>query len=480
MVRVRFAPSPTGNLHIGTLRTALFSWLYAKHHKGVFVLRIEDTDMERSESQYEDNIIEGLNWFGLTVDEGPLEGGDYGPYRQSERMADGLYQRYADKLLLEGKAYRCFETDAELDAERELASQQGIPYKYSRKSLALSESEIQEKIANNVPYTIRFRMPDQGSLTYNDMIRDDITFDLALISDFVIIKSDGSPTYNFAVVVDDILMAITHVIRGEDHISNMPRQLVLFEAFGATPPAFAHLPMILGPDKAKLSKRHGATSITEYRDLGYLSSALFNFLSLLGWSPKGEKELLTSDEIIEQFGIERVNRANAVFDIVKLNWMNGQYLRALSDDQFLVLVSDFLTSESRIALHQMPTELQRLAVLAIRGNLTVLSDINSFLRVFTKTDVSYREDLDQFEFVDSDKQVLTLFAEKLSGVDYVSSTVVDTLMAEIVSETGFGKGKVFKPIRLAVSAEANGPHIGDLVTVLGKETVLARIAVVVK
>lgn len=479
MVRVRFAPSPTGNLHIGTLRTALFSWLYARHHKGVFVLRIEDTDTERSESHFEDNIHEGLRWFGLSVDEGPFEGGQYGPYRQSERMVDGLYQRYADQLLSEGKAYRCFETDAQLDAERELASQQGIPYKYSRTSLYLSEAEIQQKLADKVPYTIRFKMPDKGDLVYTDMIRDIISFDLSLISDFVIIKSDGSPTYNFAVVVDDFLMKITHVIRGEDHISNMPRQLLLFEAFGQTPPAYAHLPMILGPDKSKLSKRHGATSITDYRDMGYLSDSLFNFLSLLGWSPKGEKELMTREEIAEQFGIDRVNKANAVFDIVKLNWMNGQYLRALSDDEYCTLIEDFLSSESRVALSQLLPQIKQHALLSVKGNLTVLADINTYLRVFFKSDDQYQVDILQFSFGEQDKQVLALFLQKLQRLsDVVSSEDVDRLMSEVVAETGFGKGKVFKPIRLAVSAEGTGPHIGDLIVIIGKQRICNRLSLV--
>ncbi len=481
MVRVRFAPSPTGNLHIGTLRTALFSWLYARHFGGVFVLRIEDTDTERSETQYEVNIFEGLSWFGLSVDEGPLEGGEYGPYRQSERMVNGLYDRYAAQLLQEGKAYRCFETDAELEAERERAAQQGLPYKYSRKSLYLSESEIQQKLDAKVPFTIRFKMPDKGDLVYTDLIRDLISFDLSLISDFVMVKSDGSPTYNFAVVVDDILMKITHVIRGEDHISNMPRQLLLFEAFGETPPAFAHLPMILGPDKSKLSKRHGATSITEYRDIGYLSESLFNFLALLGWSPKGEKEIMTVQEIVDQFDIDRVNKANAVFDIVKLNWMNGQYLRTLSKDRYLELVDSFLSAENRAVLQGFTSSARGEALCSILGNLTVLSDINSVISVYTKSEDSYRSDLVSFPFSDSDNDVLRLFSAKLSGLsgDLLPSSV-DDILAQIVSETGLGKGKVFKPIRLAVSAEAMGPHIGDLVTVLGKDRVVSRLNSILK
>jgi len=275
MTRVRFAPSPTGNLHIGTLRTAIFAWLFAKQQKGSFILRIEDTDLQRSKPEYEDNIYEGLDWVKIVPDEGPKEGGEFGPYRQSERIERGLYQTYANQLLESGKAYYCFCTEEELKAERDAAIAGGKPYVYEGKYRDLSLEEAKKRVEAGDPYSIRFKLPKDGNLVYRDEIRGDISFDLALIGDFVILKSDGSPSYNFAVVIDDALMKITHVIRGEDHISNMPKQLCLFDAFGFEWPKFAHLPMILGPDKSKLSKRHGATSITDYRDEGFFTTSFF-------------------------------------------------------------------------------------------------------------------------------------------------------------------------------------------------------------
>ena len=323
-IRVRFAPSPTGNLHIGTLRAALFNWLYAKSQGGTFILRIEDTDYERSESKYEQNILDGLDWLALNVDEGPIQGGDYGPYRQSERIDQQIYQQYAQKLLDKGLAYYCFLTPEDIQKEKESAIKSGIPYMHSRQSLEMTPDEVQKCLNEGKPYAIRFKMTQDRAITHHDEIRGSIEFDCSLLSDFVLIKSDGTPSYNFAVVVDDALMNISHVIRGEDHISNMPRQLAIYEALSFDIPIFAHLPMILGPDKSKLSKRHGATSVTEYKDRGFLKESILNYLALLGWSPKGEQEMMSFDDLCNQFTLDRVHKAGAVFDIQKLMWMNGQ------------------------------------------------------------------------------------------------------------------------------------------------------------
>ena len=283
--KLRFAPSPTGNLHIGSVRTAIFNWVWAQALNATLVLRIEDTDGERSKKAFEDNIMDGLDWLGLSFDEGPHQPEGDMKYRQSERMREKVYEPYIQQLLSSGDAYYCFETDDELDQERKEADNKGIPYVYSRKSLSYTPEEVAQKLSDGIPWTIRFKVPQDRTIIVNDVIRGDIAFESNLLSDFIIVRSDGSPTYNFVVVVDDHDMGITHVVRGEDHISNTPRQIMLYEAFGWDVPQFAHLPIILGSDRSKLSKRHGAKSVSEYRDEGFVADALINYLSLLGWSP---------------------------------------------------------------------------------------------------------------------------------------------------------------------------------------------------
>ncbi len=474
-MRVRIAPSPTGNLHIGTLRTTLFNWLFAKHNKGTLILRIEDTDQERSKKEFETNIFEGIDWMGLTPDEGPLQGGAFGPYRQSERMAQGLYISYAQDMLKQGRAYHCFCSEQELDAEREAADALKKPYVYSRKCLHLSQDEIAQKKAAGIPASIRFKMPDQHSLTFTDIIRGDITFDLTLISDFVILKSDQSPSYNFAVVIDDWLMEISHVIRGEDHISNTPRQLALFEALGKTPPRYAHLPMILGTDKSKLSKRHGATSVTDYAGQGYLSSALFNYLVLLGWSSPDGQELLTQQAIIDAFTLERISKSGAVFDIVKLKWMNGQYIRNLDETALYNCLTPLLNADIQKHLSQFDAKTLQKMMMSVRDNLDLLTDINTYLAVYCLSDQDVNELNKAHVFSDSDKQVVSALCEKLEAHDgEVNPQDVDGFLADILSATGLGKGKVFKPIRQACSAQGSGPHLPDLLSLIPKESLIKR------
>ena len=290
--KLRFAPSPTGNLHIGSVRTAIFNWVWARSLGAKLVLRIEDTDMERSKPAFEANIMDGLKWLDLQFDEGPNHPNGNMKYRQSERIKDSVYTPHIAKLIASGNAYYCFETDEELAEERNAAEAMGIPYKYSGRSLNYTPDEVAKKLSEGVPHAIRFKVPTDASIVVNDAIRGNITFDSSLLSDFIIVKSDGVPTYNFAVVIDDVDMGITHVVRGEDHISNTPKQIMIYHALGCPVPTFAHLPIILGQDRSKLSKRHGAKSVTEYRDEGFLPEALINYLSLLGWSPQMKKNFL--------------------------------------------------------------------------------------------------------------------------------------------------------------------------------------------
>src|SRR5215468_10453902 len=324
-MRVRFAPSPTGHLHVGNVRTALFNWLLARGSGGTFILRIEDTDVERSTLVSEASIMQDLNWLGLDWDEGPDVGGPRGPYRQSERLH--LYGSYAKELMASGHAYYCFCSREQLEAERREALAAGQPARYSGRCRNLSAEESAKRIAGGERPAIRFRVPENREVAFTDAVRGEVRFHTDVIGDPVIVRAEGIPAYNFAVVVDDALMEVTHVIRGEDHISNTPRQILLYEALAFTPPAFAHLSMVMGPDHAPLSKRHGATSVGEFRSKGYLPEALVNYLALIGWSPGGNDELLPIDELARRFSLEDVGHSAGVFDEEKLAWANRHYLK---------------------------------------------------------------------------------------------------------------------------------------------------------
>lgn len=323
-IRVRIAPSPSGNLHIGTARTALFNYLFAKKEGGKFVLRIEDTDAERTKQEYIDNIFDSLKALGLNWDEGPDVGGPYGPYTQSERF--DIYPKYAQILLDKGYAYECWCTNEELEQEKEEAVKNHKPYVYSRKCLNITPEQKEQYIKEGRKPSIRFKV-EHKELIFNDMVKGELKFDTSLIGDFVIMKSNGTPTYNFAVVIDDMLMKISHIIRGEDHISNTPKQILIYEALGAKVPEFGHLGMILAPDRSKLSKRHGATAVSDFVKEGYLTDALINFVALLGWAPSDSVEIKTVDEIAKDFRINEISSSNSIFEYDKLNWMNGQYIK---------------------------------------------------------------------------------------------------------------------------------------------------------
>ncbi|MBP1634276.1 MAG: gltX1 2 [Acidobacteria bacterium] len=342
-MRVRFAPSPTGHLHVGNARTALFNWLLARGGGGTFILRIEDTDRARSTAASEEAILEDLRWLGLAWDEGPDGGGARGPYRQSERL--DLYRAHADRLIAEGRAYYCFCPEAQLEAERQAALGAGEPPRYAGRCRAIPPAEAAARRSRGEAAVVRFRVPDGGDVAFADIVRGPVAFARSTIGDFVLLRSDGTPAYNFAVVVDDALMAVTHVVRGEDHISNTPRQILLYEAFGLAAPRFAHLALVMGPDHAPLSKRHGATSVAEFRSRGYLPEALVNHLALIGWSPGGDQELLPADELARRFRLEDVGRSAGVFDEEKLAWVNRHYLRLADPARLAVLALPYLRDE---------------------------------------------------------------------------------------------------------------------------------------
>ncbi|KAL7207122.1 hypothetical protein ACSBR2_019753 [Camellia fascicularis] len=337
-VRVRFAPSPTGNLHVGGARTALFNYLFARSKGGKFVLRIEDTDLERSTRESEEALLHDLSWLDLHWDEGPGVGGDYGPYRQSERNV--LYKQYAEKLLKSGHVYRCFCSNEELEKMKEIAKLKQLPPVYIGKWADASYEEVEEELAKGTPYTYRFRVPKEGSLQIDDLIRGEVSWNLNTLGDFVIMRSNGQPVYNFCVTVDDATMSISHVIRAEEHLPNTLRQALIYKSLGFQMPCFAHVSLILAPDRSKLSKRHGATSVGQFREMGYLPQAMVNYLALLGWGDGTENEFFTLEQLVEKFSIDRVNKSGAIFDSTKLRWMNGQHLRSLPSEELTKLIGE--------------------------------------------------------------------------------------------------------------------------------------------
>ena len=412
-IRVRIAPSPSGNLHIGTARTALFNFLYAKKTGGEFVLRIEDTDLDRSSEAFKQNIFDSLKALGLNWDEGPDVGGNYGPYCQSERF--DIYPKYAQMLIEKGYAYECFCTNEELEAEKEEAIKNHNAYVYSRKCLNLTQEQKAELRAKGIKPSIRFKV-EHKELIFNDLVKGELKFDTSLIGDFVIMKSNGTPTYNFAVVIDDMLMNITDIIRGEDHISNTPKQILIYEALGAKVPRFGHLGMILAPDRTKLSKRHGATAVSDFVKQGYLTDALINFVALLGWSPSDGVEIKTVDEIAADFRIHEVSSSNSVFEYDKLNWMNGQYIKKMEipklTDMILPFLSDYDTSKySREKLEKI--------VEITREPLTVLSEIKHDASYFFEEDINLDEvrevvDKDSSKEVESEGNAIERVLKQLS------------------------------------------------------------------
>ena len=463
-IRVRFAPSPTGNLHIGGARTALFNWLFAKHSGGIFVLRIEDTDLERSDPKYEKDILEGLRWLGLGWDEGPDVGGPYGPYRQRERL--DIYEKFIWRLLDEDKAYYCFCAKEELEAERQAQLAAGMAPRYSGKCRARN--------AKSGGYVIRFKVPEE-KIIFRDLVRGEVTFDGSLFGDLAIAKDLRMPLYNFAVVIDDYEMKITHVIRAEEHLGNTPKQIFLQQALGLPAPNYAHIPLILDEKRAKMSKRHGATALMDYKIEGYLPAALMNFLSLLGWHPKTEGEVLPVDKIIEEFTLERVQKAGAVFDVEKLKWMNGEYIKKSEPAELLELVSrlypEVAPKLSRFA------EVSRIKIMNLaKDRMKTLKEF-SVLSAFFFEIGDYDAELLIWKRIPGDiiKHNLESAAEVLSRADErdFMAAKLEELLKPLTDK--LGRGEVLWPLRVALSGLEASPGPYDIMEVLGKTESLARI-----
>ena len=470
-VRVRIAPSPSGNLHIGTARTALFNYLFAKKTGGKYVLRIEDTDLDRSSEAFKQNIFDSLKALGLNWDEGPDVGGEYGPYKQSERF--DIYPKYAQMLIDKGYAYECFCSNEELDEEHRIAAEKKIPYKYSRKCLNLTKEEKDALKAKGIVPSIRFKV-DAKELIFNDLVKGELKFDTGLLGVFAIMKTNGTPTYNFAVVIDDMLMKITHVIRGEDHISNTPKQILIYEALGAKVPKFGHLGMILAPDRSKLSKRHGATAVSDFIKEGYLTEALLNFVALLGWSPSDGVEIKNVDEIAADFRINEVSSSNSIFEYEKLNWMNGQYIKKMDISKLTDLALPFLNkyNTSKYTRKQLEHIIE-----VTREPITLLKDLEFDTQYFfEEPDYSEVKELLSTELA---KDVLSKFKEEIIDYNFENTEEIHDKLAYF--RTYFKENKGYKPketmwaIRAALTGRTRGADMVATIQILGKDEVIKRL-----
>lgn len=485
-VRVRFAPSPTGRLHIGGLRTALYNYLFARQHDGDFLLRIEDTDQSRYVEEAEADLMQALSWSGLHYDEGPGTGGPHQPYYQSERS--GLYRRYAQQLIDSGHAYYAFDTEEEIEAMRERhASDQNPSPAYNastrlemRNSLSLADDEVQQLLDDGAPHVVRLKMPRNETVRFEDEVRGTVTFETQGLDDQVLLKSDGLPTYHLANVVDDHHMQISHVIRGEEWLPSTPKHVLLYEAFGWTPPAFAHLPLIMSPEGGKLSKRDSnelgiPVFVTDYREAGYEPDALINFLALLGWHPSDEQEVFDLEELVDAFSLERVGVSGVQFDLDKLNWYNEQYVRAMTAEDFAEAL------RSRLPDTYQPITHERLVAIAelTQDRVSKVSDVLSEHRYFFEDPSTYDEDDVASSWNDQSADLLRALADAYEQAPAFDHDVVEQGMRDVADAHDVGLGKVIHPVRLAISGRTSGPSIFSLVALMGRDATLRRIDAVI-
>lgn len=472
-IKVRFAPSPTGPFHIGGARSALFNWLVARHAGGQFLVRIEDTDLNRSSRESEENIKESMRWLGLDWDEGIDVGGPNGPYRQTERLA--IYQKEIQRLISEGKAYYCYCTQEELEAERKAQLAEGKTPVYGGHCRHLTAEEKARYEAEGRKPVVRLRVPEGETIAFDDMVRGHVEFQSSGVGDFIIMKSDGIPVYNFAVVVDDALMGITHVIRAEEHLSNTPRQIAIYHALGYQVPEFGHISLILGADHKKMSKRHGATSVTAYKDMGYLPDAVVNYLALLGWAPKGEQEIFSREELIRSFSMDRVSSNDAVFDIEKLNWINFQYMKQLSPEALLDFVLPFLekagyveeplADEKRAWLQQV--------VWYVRDRISYGAEAPAQVKMFFE-DVPPFTDPEVVSILktDSSPVILKAFIEALEALPDFTEEAVTACFKAVMKSTGIKGRAAFEPARIALTGVTKGPGMYEMIVLFGREKTL--------
>ncbi|MFU0783286.1 MAG: glutamate--tRNA ligase [Thermoanaerobacterium thermosaccharolyticum] len=469
-VRVRFAPSPTGNLHIGGARTALFNWLFARHNNGKMILRVDDTDLERSTGDSMKAIIDGLKWLGIDWDEGPIY--------QSKRL--DLYKNYADKLVKEGKAYYCFCTKEELDEMRKEAQKAGKPPMYSRKCRNLSADEVKKYMDEGKKYVVRLKVPKEGKTTVHDIIRGDVEFDNSTFDDFIIMKSDNMPTYNFATVIDDYDLKISHIIRGEEHLSNTPKQILIYDALGFEKPNFAHVSMILAPDRSKLSKRHGATSVQEFRDLGYLPEAIINYITLLGWIPSDGEEVFSTEKSISEFTLDRVSKNPAIYDTKKLTWLNGIYIRDCDIDRLTKEVIPFLINKGLIGDNYDYDYIKKV-VSAVREREKTLNEIAEAMSYYFNDEFDYDEKgVKKYFEKDGVDNILKEAIEVLDKVDDFNLVETEKAYRDLIEKLDIKSGDLFHPTRLAISGRTFGPGLFDIMELLGKKKTIERIKKAIK
>lgn len=476
-VRVRYAPSPTGHLHIGNARTALFNYLFARSQGGKFIIRIEDTDQKRNIEGGEESQLRHLQWLGIDWDESIDKDGGYGPYRQSER--NDIYKKYYDELLEKDLAYKCYCTAEELEEEREAQIARSEMPRYSGKCSHLSKEEEDKLIAEGREPSIRFRVPKGEMIKFNDMVKGDISFETDGIGDFVIVKKDGTPTYNFAVAVDDHLMKMTHILRGEDHISNTPKQIMVFNAFGWDVPLFGHMTLIVNENRKKLSKRDESIIqfIEQYKNLGYLPEALFNFIALLGWSPVGEEELFTKEQFIDIFDVNRLSKSPALFDMHKLKWVNNQYVKALDLDQVVALTLPHLQKAGKVSeqLTKEENTWVRKLISLYHEQLSYGAEIVELTELFFKEQIEYNQEAKEVLAEEQVPEVMASFAGQLERLESFTSDEIKAAIKAVQKETGHKGKKLFMPIRVAVTGQTHGPELPQSIELLGKETVLNRI-----
>lgn len=477
MIKVRFAPSPTGPLHIGGARSALFNYLLARKENGVFIVRSEDTDLERSSRESEHNILEALRWLNIQWNEGIEVGGDNGPYRQTERLA--LYQEYTDKLLASGDAYYCYCSEEELEQERQELIAKGDTPRYLGKCRHLTEEDRKKYEAEGRKPVVRFRVPEGQQIVINDRVRGEVIFDSDGIGDYVIVKSDGIPTYNFAVVIDDTTMSVTHVIRGEEHLSNTPRQVLIYQALGLQAPEFAHISLILNTEGRKMSKRDGDTAVIDYQRKGYLPEAVVNFIALMGWSPAGEEEFFTLEEMTQAFSLDRVSKSPAVFDLNKLNYMNAHYIKEADPERLTELAIPYLQEVEAIPQGELSEQDRAWVtryVQAIINHLSSMIQVKDFVHYVRGGEAPAPEG-EALEILQGEQvpQVLDVFVEKLKGLDEISVETVKPLFKQITKELKLGGKQVFMPIRIAITGQMHGPELYDIVPLLGLDNVLSRL-----
>lgn len=464
MVRLRFAPSPTGYLHIGGLRTALFSYLYARQQKGKFIFRLEDTDQNRLVEDAEENLLKILDWAGLDIDEGPHVEGPYGPYKQSERLT--IYKDHVQKLLVNDHAYYCFCTSERLDKLREEQRIQGLSPKYDGHCRNLAKKEIKEKLDRGEPYVIRMKIPENNEkIDLPDLIRESVTIETDQLDDQILLKTDGFPTYHLAMAVDDHLMKITHVVRGEEWLPSYPKHLLLFRFFGWEPPQFAHIPLILNKDRGKLSKRQGDVAVEDFRAKGYLPEALINFVALLGWNTSDDQEIFSKDELIEKFSFERVVKAGAVFDLEKLNWMNSQYIKALPLDLLYNQLTPFIeqTDYSKIDEEKL-----KRVVKILQSYLVTLKDVQNRLSLFFSDKLEFDSpEVKDILAQDSAKQVLEALKEEIEQLDEIEVDAFMKIMKKVQKTTKIKGKNLWLPARCALTLEPHGPDLAQVAEVFG-------------